>query len=80
MVKHTQTIRRQFADELFVFECVFDPFVGLALKGIISFRFGISENKKISIIQVTHESDHISLLRDSTMSGTQNVLFYYFFL
>ena len=28
MVKHTQTIRRQIADELFVF----DYFVGLALK------------------------------------------------
>ena len=30
MVKHTQTIRRQIADEL----CVFDHFVGLALKGL----------------------------------------------
>ena len=30
MVKHTQTIRRQIADELF--ECVL-LFVGLALKG-----------------------------------------------
>ena len=32
MVKHTQTVRRQFADELF--ECV-DHFVGLAHKEII---------------------------------------------
>ena len=32
MVKHTQTIRRQFADELCV--CVFDYFVKLALKGL----------------------------------------------
>ena len=32
MVKHTQTIRRQIADELF--ECVFDHFAGLALKGL----------------------------------------------
>ena len=30
MVKHTQTIRRQIADELFVF----DHFSGLALKGL----------------------------------------------
>ena len=32
MIKHTQTIRRQFADELL--ECV-DHFVELALKGLI---------------------------------------------
>ena len=32
MVKHTQTIRRQFVNELFEF--VFDHFVGLALKGL----------------------------------------------
>ena len=32
MVKHTQTVRRQIADELFV--SVFDHFVGLALKGL----------------------------------------------
>ena len=32
MVKHTQTIRRQFADELL--ECVFGHFVGLAHKGL----------------------------------------------
>ena len=31
MVKHTQTIQRQIADELF---SVFDHFVGLALKGL----------------------------------------------
>ena len=31
MIKHTQTIRRQFADELF--ECVW-PFGGLGLKGL----------------------------------------------
>ena len=31
MVKHTHTIRRQIADELF--ECVW-PFCGLALKGL----------------------------------------------
>ena len=31
MVKHTQTIRRQFADELF--ECVWQ-FVKLSLKGL----------------------------------------------
>ena len=30
MVKHTQIIRRQFADDLF---SVFDHFMGLALKG-----------------------------------------------
>ena len=32
MIKHTQTIRPQIADELF---CVFDHFVELALKGLI---------------------------------------------
>ena len=32
MVKHTQTIRRQYADELFD---VFNYFVGLALKRLI---------------------------------------------
>ena len=31
MVKHTQTIRLEFADELF--KCV-DHFVGMALKGL----------------------------------------------
>ena len=31
MVKHTQTIRRQIADECFG---VFDHFVGLVLKGL----------------------------------------------
>ena len=34
-VKHTQTIRRQKADELFV--CVW-PFFGLVLKGLIFFH------------------------------------------
>ena len=33
MVKHTQTIRRQIADELYE---MFDHFVGLALKGLTS--------------------------------------------
>ena len=33
MVKYTQTIRRQFADELFL--SVFDHLAGLALKGLI---------------------------------------------
>ena len=33
MVKHTQTIRRQFADKLF--ESVFDHFIGLALKDLM---------------------------------------------
>ena len=32
MVKHTQTVCRQFADELFD---VFDYFAGLVLKGLI---------------------------------------------
>ena len=31
MVKHTQTIRRQFADDCL---SVFDHFIGLALKGL----------------------------------------------
>ena len=33
MAKHTQTIRRQFVDELFVF----DHFAGLTRKGLIEF-------------------------------------------
>ena len=38
MVKHTQTIHRQLADEL---SEVFDNFVGLALKGLIlEVKFG----------------------------------------
>ena len=36
MVKHTHTIRRQFADEVFD---VLDHFVGLALKGISGLVF-----------------------------------------
>ena len=32
MVKHSQTIRRQFADELF--GCIFHHFGGLVLKGL----------------------------------------------
>ena len=36
VAKHTQTIRRQFADE---FSSVFDHFVGLALKGLILYEF-----------------------------------------
>ena len=35
MVKHTQTIRRQFADECL---SVFDHFVGLVLKGVNPFQ------------------------------------------
>ena len=34
MVKYTQTIRRQYADELF---SVFDHFIKLVLKGLIIF-------------------------------------------
>ena len=34
MVKHTQTIRQQIADELFES----DPFVGLELKGLMQFE------------------------------------------
>ena len=36
MVKQTQTIRRQIADELFV--CVFDHFMGLLFKGLSEFK------------------------------------------
>ena len=36
MVKHTQTIRRQFADKLFL--SVFDHLVVLALKGLKGFQ------------------------------------------
>ena len=37
MVKHTQTIRRQIADESF---SVFDHFVALALKGLTPGEWG----------------------------------------
>ena len=39
---------------------------------ILSFRAVTSQNKKISIIKVTYESNHISLLRDSTLSSVLN--------
>ena len=47
MVKHTQTIRRQIADEL----SVFDHFVGLVLKGLtITLKYLMSW-----IIEQSHE-------------------------
>ena len=49
MVKHTQTIRRQFANELFEF--VFDHFVGLALKGL---------NKDLSVKLQKNKSHNVS--------------------
>ena len=47
MVKHTHTIRRQFADELFeclTILCVFDQFAKLALKGVCAFNWGCVRN------------------------------------
>ena len=43
MVKHTQTIRRQIADE---FLSVFDHFVILAFKGLRSQKFQKIQKKK----------------------------------
>ena len=42
---------------------------------ILSFRVGTSENKKIWIIDVIYESDHISLLNDSTMLSAPNIFY-----
>ena len=39
MVKHTQTISRQFADEFFF--SVFDHFVGLDLKGLMKWFLNV---------------------------------------
>ena len=48
MVKQTQTIGRQIADELF--ECVW-PFCGLALKGLIGLSTLNIKNKGITLIR-----------------------------
>ena len=51
MVKHTQTIRRQSADELVR---VFDHFVGLALKGLgISLSSQVMEKSLASVLKTT---------------------------
>ena len=75
MVKHTQTIRRQFADELF--ESVFDHFVKLALKGLSDvFRFfnltfivinHISSLKQTHLFFV-HFLDYLPLFLDDDMN------------
>ena len=58
MVKHTQTIRRQFADELF--EC--DHFVGLALKGLIpGLCFCFSMNLQVGDVMVIFFIQGLSL-------------------
>ena len=49
MVKHTQTICRQIADELF--QCVW-PFVGLALKGLNSYLANWWCNKLDDLIYI----------------------------
>ena len=41
---------------------------------ILSIRVGTSKNKKL-IIEVTHESKHICLIHDSTMSSALNFCF-----
>ena len=40
MVKHTQTIRRQFADELELFDCVW-PFCGIGTYELNMFLFSV---------------------------------------
>ena len=61
MAKHTQTIRRQFADELFVF----GHFVGLALKGLISLH-----NKQV----LSQESYNFFKARGNNI-GNKNCVF-----
>ena len=65
MVKHTQTIRRQIADELF--ECV-SPFCGLALKELNMFQHTFSDTIKIrkregtkAFMQLTHTKKGVTL-------------------
>ena len=55
MVRHTQTIRRQFTDE-----SVFDHFVGLALKGSLVIYF--SNFKRFSDNQMKQSKDKCHLL------------------
>ena len=56
---------------------------------ILSFRVGTSKNNTdhqvnetcaIISIQVTYETDHISLLHDSTMSNALNFCFFMYFI
>ena len=60
MVKHTQTIRRQIADEFF--EC--DHFVTLALKGLNSFIRGgraegkLWQQKRCEVVSWSRQQEH----------------------
>ena len=53
---------------------------------ILSLRVGISKNKNIdhqvkeTCAQVTHETNHISVLCHSTMSSTLNFCFFMYFI
>ena len=49
---------------------------------ILRFRVNTSKNKKISVLKLTYERDHISLFHDSTMPTALNCLsiFYLRFL
>ena len=51
MVKHTQTNRRQIADDLFECLSVFDHFSGLALKGLRLLKFTLRKNR-LNIVYV----------------------------
>ena len=51
MVKQTQTIRQQFADELFVF----DHFKGLALKGLKESELCIKNDYNLCQITTRHQ-------------------------
>ena len=62
MVKHTQTIRRQFADEFLI---VFDHFVGLALKGL---------KKSCHYIETSHLIFRVNQLTDQLINLHQRLV------
>ena len=70
MVKHTQTIPRQFADELFEF----DHFVGLALRGLkYAFSFPqmlVNRGTYVAVIIVKSLKNIFCVLFFKRMIGT----------
>ena len=45
---------------------------------MLSFRTGISKNKKTSINEVTYRNNHISIFHDSTLPNVLSFRFYLF--
>ena len=68
MVKYTQTIRRQFADELFL--SVFDHLAGLALKGLI-WKMLKYFNVRINFVKLIFHDDWFFVI---------NWIFYFYLL